>query len=97
MDVIRRAWQRCLALFRKGTLDSDFDEEARSHIALAVEDFVQRGMSLPDAQRRARLKFGSPAAAKDAHRDSRGLPGSRDCCSISGSRSEDCGAISGSP
>jgi hypothetical protein len=53
MSIARRAWQRCLAVFRKNALDSDFDEEAQSHIALATDDNVQRGMSLQEAERLA--------------------------------------------
>src|SRR5690606_1878800 len=69
-----RAWSRLRSASRKHDLDRDFDDEARSHLALAVEDYVQRGMPLPEAQRLARARFGSVAAAKDAHRDARGLP-----------------------
>lgn len=73
MSALRRVWQRWIAVFRRSALDDDFDEEARAHIDHATDEFIQRGMSMPDAQRLARLKFGSPAAAKEAHRDSRGL------------------------
>lgn len=73
MRMIFRAWHRLLAVFKKSALDAEFDDEAESHITLATEDYVQRGRPLAEAQRLARLKFGSPAAAKDAHRDSRGL------------------------
>lgn len=73
MHVLARVWQRCVSLFRKRALDADFDEEARTHIALATDDYVQRGVPRSEAQRLARLKFGSLTAAKDAHRDSRGL------------------------
>jgi hypothetical protein len=73
MTPLHRMWQRCLAIFRKDVLDAEFDEEAHSHMAFATEDYVRQGLPLAEAQRLARLKFGSPAAAKDAHRDSRGL------------------------
>ncbi len=73
MSAVKRAWARLLSLFKKHDLDLDFDDEAHSHIELAADDFVMRGMSRPDAERLARLKFGSVAASKDAHRDSRGL------------------------
>ncbi len=74
MSAIRRAWSRLLSVFMPHRLDQDFDEEAQSHMALAVDDYVQRGMPLAEAQRLARLRFGSVAASKDAHRDARGLP-----------------------
>lgn len=68
-----RIWARMLALFKKSDLDREFDDEAQSHITLATDDYLQRGMSLPEAQRLARLRFGSIAASKDAHRASRGV------------------------
>ncbi len=71
---IRRLWSQFLSLFKKSALDRDFDDEARSHIALATDDYLQRGMPLAEAQRLARTRFGSIEASKDAHRDSRGLP-----------------------
>ena len=74
MGTLRRAWARLLSMLRSADLDREFDEEAESHIALAVDDYVQRGVPVADAQRLARLKFGSVAASRDAHRDSRGLP-----------------------
>jgi putative ABC transport system permease protein len=74
MSLVKRALARLLATFRTHDLDRDFDEEAQSHIALATEDYVQRGVPLHEAQRRARVKFGSIAASSEVHRDSRGLP-----------------------
>jgi putative ABC transport system permease protein len=74
VSVMRLAWARFVAVFRKRDLDREFYEEARSHIALATEDYVQRGVPLAEAQRLARVKFGAIEASKDAHRDSRGLP-----------------------
>src|ERR1700676_3295967 len=74
MTGTREAWARFLCLFKARDLDREFDDEARSHLALATEDYVQRGMPLAEAQRLARVKFGAIAASKDAHRDSRGLP-----------------------
>jgi macrolide transport system ATP-binding/permease protein len=68
------AWARLVAVFRKSDLDREFDDEARSHIAFATEDYLRRGMPLAEAQRLARVKFGAIEASKGAHRDSRGLP-----------------------
>ena len=74
MSLVKRALARLLATFRTHDLDRDFDEEAQSHIALATEDYVQRGVPLREAQRRARVKFGSIAASSELHRHLRGLP-----------------------
>jgi predicted permease len=70
---LNRFAARVLSVLKKSDLDREFDEEAESHLALAVDDYVQRGMPRDEAQRLARLRFGSVAASKDAHRDSRGL------------------------
>ncbi len=74
VSTLKLAWRRLLSVFNGHRLDRDFDDEAQSHIDLATEDYVQRGMPLAEAQRVARIKFGSLVASKDAHRDSRGLP-----------------------
>lgn len=74
MTTLRRACERLLAVFRRDALDRDFDEEAQSHVALATEDYVQRGVPVAEAERLARMRFGSVDASRDAHRDARGLP-----------------------
>src|SRR5438552_2620002 len=73
MSALKQAWARFISLFRREALDREFDEEAQSHLDLAVEDYVRRGTPEVEARRLARLKFGAVEAAKDAHRDSRGL------------------------
>jgi len=55
-------------------LDREFNEELESHLAMLVEDYVGRGMSLEQALRRARLDLGERAQLVDAHRAVRGLP-----------------------
>jgi putative ABC transport system permease protein len=73
MSALRRLWQRLRALVSKDALDAEFDEEARIHLELAVDDYLQQGLSRAAAERLARAKFGLAASAKDAHRDARGL------------------------
>ncbi len=65
---------RLVAFFRKQELDRDFDQELSAHIELATQDHVRQGMSLLDARRLAIIKLGGVEAAKELHRDSRGLP-----------------------
>lgn len=72
---MKQTWARLLALFRAPALDRELEDEVRTHIDLAAEDYIDRGLPPNDAQRMARLKFGAVAASKDAHRDSRGFPG----------------------
>ena len=59
MSAIRLAWARFVAVFRKRDLDREFDEEVRSHITLATEDYVQRGVPPAEALRMARVRFGA--------------------------------------
>ena len=73
MSALKQTWSRLVAIFRRDDLDSDFDLEAQSHIDLATEDYVKSGMPFAEAQRLARIKFGSIAASKDVQRDARGL------------------------
>lgn len=61
------------ALFDRHRLDHDLDDEIRSHIELATEDYIRRGYSPAEARRKAQLKFGTIEASKDAHRDARGM------------------------
>ncbi len=68
-----KLWKRMRALFARERMDREFDEEIRSHIDLATDDYVQRGYSTDEARRLARVKFGAVESAKDAHRDSRGF------------------------
>lgn len=74
MDVLRRTWNRVLAVVRRDDWDRDFDEEAQAHIALAIDDYLRQGVPPAEAARLARARFGSVAASRDAHRDARGLP-----------------------
>jgi len=74
MSALKHVCARLISLFRREALDREFDEEAQSHLDLAVEDYVRCGTPEAEARRLARIKFGAVEASKDAHRDSRGLP-----------------------
>lgn len=67
-------WKRLRAIFSREQLDQDLNDEIHAHIDLATEDYLRRGYPLAEARRQACLKFGAVEAAKEAHRDSRGLP-----------------------
>ena len=74
MDWLRTLLSRCTAFFGAKKLDDELDEELFSHIALAIEENLQRGMSADDARRVALLKFGGVAQVKETYRLQRGLP-----------------------
>jgi predicted permease len=65
---------RIRGFFRSGSLDSDFDEELQSHLAMLEEENIRRGMKPEDARRTACLTLGRATQVREAHRDARGLP-----------------------
>jgi hypothetical protein len=51
------------ALFNRAGVETDMDDELRFHIEQQTQLYVREGMSRPDAERRARLAFGSVRTA----------------------------------
>src|ERR1700740_213485 len=66
-------WHRMRALFRRGRVEGELDEELRFHLERQVEKYVQSGLSGEEAQRRARAEFGGVELAKEECRDARGV------------------------
>jgi predicted permease len=71
---LRQSFHRLRSLFRQAELDRDLDAEITSHLQLAIEENLQRGLDPVEARRRALLRFGGPQQAKEQHREARGLP-----------------------
>jgi predicted permease len=71
---MRSLLARIVAFFRKRELDRDLDRELAIHLDLATEDNVRRGLSPIEARREALVRFGGVEAAREVHRDARGLP-----------------------
>src|ERR1700712_1553699 len=74
MTPPRQLPARIPAFFHKRPLDADLNEEIAVHIALATEENIQQGMTPEEARRRALIRFGGLDAAKESHRETRGLP-----------------------
>ncbi|MGO9335947.1 MAG: ADOP family duplicated permease [Terracidiphilus sp.] len=74
MDFLRIFISRCTALFRRGTLDADLDEELQAHLDLAVEENRKRGMTEAEARNAALRGFGGFTQTKERYRLQRGLP-----------------------
>jgi hypothetical protein len=70
---LRRLTQRVRAFFRRGALDADLDEEMASHLEMAVEENVRRGMTPEEARRLAMVRFGGVQQAREKQREARGL------------------------
>jgi macrolide transport system ATP-binding/permease protein len=66
--------RRLTALFRRRRLEDDLDEELRSHLEMAVELNLRKGMAAEDARREALRSFGGVEQTKENYRDQRGLP-----------------------
>ena len=65
---------RLLAVFNKGHLDRDFDNELREHLRLLIEEYEAGGLAPEAARRAALLKLGHPGQLREDHRDYRGMP-----------------------
>jgi predicted permease len=52
---------------------SDIEEELRSHQQAYVEDLIHQGLTAEEAQRKARIDLGQPAAQNETYRDAIGL------------------------
>jgi predicted permease len=59
------------SLFRRPNLDSDLDEELRSHIARQADDLEHSGLPRHEAERQARIAFGAYEKAKENVREQR--------------------------
>lgn len=71
MARLRRIAERLIAVFRSQTLDSDFEAEMASHLELAIDANIQRGLSPAEARRQALLEFGGVQQNKEVHREAR--------------------------
>lgn len=73
-ELLRTFVQRLAALFRRRRFEDDLDEELRSHLEMAIELNVRKGMSAAEARREALRSFGGVERTKEMCREQRGLP-----------------------
>src|SRR5882762_7179268 len=73
-ELCRTFLHRLAGLFRHRHLEDDLDAELRSHIEMAIELNLRKGMSAEDARREALRSFGGIEQTKEIYRDQRGLP-----------------------
>jgi predicted permease len=66
--------RRVASIFRRRRLEEDLDEELRSHLEMAIELNMSKGMIAEDARREALRNFGGLEQTKENYRDQRGLP-----------------------
>ncbi|HKD61814.1 MAG TPA: ABC transporter permease [Terracidiphilus sp.] len=70
----QEALNRTRSFFRKAPLDQELNVEMATHVEMAVEENMRRGMSVEEARRQALVQFGGVQQARERHRESRGLP-----------------------
>ena len=73
-EFLRTFLHRITALFRRRHLEDDLNTELLSHLEMAAELNLRKGMSAADARREALRGFGGVEQAKELYRDQRGLP-----------------------
>ncbi len=71
---LREAFNQVRSYFRNEQLDREVNEEMASHLEMAVEENLRRGMSPEEARRQALLRFGGVQQALEQQRESRSLP-----------------------
>lgn len=65
--------RRIYALFRRGPLDQHLEAELASHLELATDDYIRRGMSPDEARRAALVSLGGVQQAREKQREARGI------------------------
>ena len=70
--MIDRLRYRLRALFRRGVLEHEMQDEMRAHLERRAEALVGRGMTPDEARLAARREFGNVGVLQEAGRDARG-------------------------
>src|SRR6202789_267538 len=72
--LLKTLASRTLAIFRTSGAERDLDEELQTHLNLAIEENLRKGMA-PEVARSAALRaFGGVTQTKESYRTQRGLP-----------------------
>lgn len=59
---------------RPAAADAELNQELETHLAMAEDENVRRGMTREEARRQARVELGGVTQLREAHRTARGLP-----------------------
>ena len=73
MNWVREIFARMRAMFGKRQRDAMLDEELQTHLAMLIEQNVERGMSAEEARRAAKMSLGGEEQIKESVREHRGL------------------------
>lgn len=64
---------RFRALFRRASMEADMNEQLRAHLEHQTEKYINSGLPVEEAKRRARLDLGGLEQVKEECRDARGV------------------------
>jgi predicted permease len=70
---LRRLRSKLRNFFGRRRADQEMVREIASHLALLEDEFLRRGMDLPEARLAARRAYGGVEQSKELHRDARSL------------------------
>ena len=70
---MRRLLAKLSNLFHRRRAENEMTREIASHLALLEDEFLGRGMDLPEARLAARRAYGGVEQAKELHREARSL------------------------
>lgn len=73
MSEILRALGRLRAFLFRARRDDELDAELAAHIDIAIDEYIERGMTPDEARRRALIEFGGVQQAREIHRETRGI------------------------
>src|SRR5271165_7333546 len=73
-EFFRTLIHQLTAPFCRRRLEDDLGEELRSHLEMATEMNLRKGMRAEDARHEALRSFGGVEQIKELYRDQRGLP-----------------------
>lgn len=73
MSALRRLRRRVWAFFAKRALDAELEAEVEAHLQLAIDEYVEHGMTPAEARRQALVGFGGVQQAREKQREARGL------------------------
>jgi predicted permease len=73
MSLLRRWRERVRAFRNKPALDAELEAELASHLELAIDENLERGLAPEEARRLALASLGGMEQAKEQQREARGL------------------------
>ena len=73
MSILRSVGVRLRALFRKGRVEAEMEEELRFHLEQEIDKHLRAGLSPDEARRRAGIAFGGVERFKEQARDETGV------------------------